>query len=99
MGKLIIFQQIIKKRYESGFFASKTLEDCMKHEMAHIMTFQGCKTYEEYKELYAEINKAFIPGISGYADRCQDGVEMLAEAFVRIQNGERVPIKASVLYH
>lgn len=88
---------IVKKRYESGFFASKTLEDCMKHEMAHIMTFQGCKTYEEYKKLYAEINKAFIPGISGYADRCQDGVEMLAEAFVRIQNGERVPIKARLL--
>lgn len=43
------------------------------------------------------MNEEFVSGISGYADRCQDGVEMLAEAFVRIQNGEKVPLKVRLL--
>lgn len=90
-------EQVIQKRYNSGFFASRTIEDCIKHELAHVMTFQGCTSYREYKELYAEINNAFVPGISGYADKCQDGVEMLAEAFVRIQNGEKVPLSVRLL--
>lgn len=90
-------ESTIKRKSESGFFAAKNLEDCLKHELAHIMTFQNCSTYKEYKDLYAEINKTFIPGISGYADKCHNGVEMLAEAFVRVQNGEQVPLKVKIL--
>lgn len=87
--------EVIKKRYEKNFFASKTLEDSIKHELAHIMTFQGCSTYEEYQALKSQI--PFIPGISGYADKCREGVESLAEAYVRMQNGEKVPLRAKLL--
>ena len=59
------------------------------------MTFQGCNTYEEYQALKEKI--PFIPGISGYADKCKDGTESLAEAFVKMQNGEKVPLKARML--
>ena len=62
--------------------------------MAHVLTFQGCKTPEEYQRLHSKIKSAFIPGISGYADRTKDGTESLAEAFVRYKNGEKIPIKA-----
>ena len=85
----------IKKRYESGFFASKTLEDSIKHELAHVMTFQGCSTYEEYQALKSKI--PFIQGISGYADKCREGTESLAEAYVKMQNGEKVPLRARML--
>lgn len=85
----------IKKRYESGFFASKTLEDSIKHELAHVMTFQGCSTYEEYRELKSKI--PFVRGISRYADKCGEGTESLAEAYVRMQNGEKVPLRARML--
>lgn len=86
--------QEIARRYKTGFFASKTLEDCVWHEMAHVLTFQGCKTPEEYQRLHSKIKSAFISGISGYADRTKDGTESLAEAFVRYKNGEKIPIKA-----
>lgn len=85
----------IKKRYESGFFASKTLEDSIKHELAHVMTFQGCSTYEEYKALKSKI--PFVQGVSRYADECGEGTESLAEAYVRMQNGEKVPLRARML--
>lgn len=85
----------IKKRHESGFFASKTLEDSIKHELAHVMTFQGCSTYEEYKVLKSKI--PFVQGVSRYADECGEGTESLAEAYVRMQNGEKVPLRARML--
>lgn len=90
-----VIDKIFSKKYESGFFASRTLEDGIKHELAHIMTIQGCKTYEEYQALKNEV--PFVPGISGYADSCKDGMESLAEAFVRMQNGEKIPLKARIL--
>jgi uncharacterized phage-associated protein len=81
----------IQERYGSGFFAAKNLEDCVVHEMAHILTFQGCKTYEEYKVLHEKISSSFILGVSGYSDKSRDGVETLAEAFVKYRNGEKIP--------
>ncbi len=83
----------IRKQYESGFFASRKLEDCVAHEMAHILTFQGCKAYEEYATLSERINKTFVRGISGYADESGKGVEALAEAFVKYRNGEKIPFR------
>ena len=59
--------------------------------MAHILTFQGCKTYEEYKVLHEKISSSFILGVSGYSDKSRDGVETLAEAFVKYRNGEKIP--------
>ncbi|MBE7727120.1 MAG: minor capsid protein [Enterocloster citroniae] len=88
-------EPLIQKRYKAGYFASKSLEDCVKHEIAHVMTFRGCETWEDYQALRERI--PFIPGISGYADRCEDGTESLAESFVRMQNGERIPLRAKIL--
>lgn len=85
----------IRKRNMSGFFAAKSLEDSIKHELAHVMTFQGCRTEEEYLSLKAQI--PYIKGISGYADKCEEGTESLAEAFVRMQNGEKIPLRARML--
>ncbi|MDB2032476.1 phage minor capsid protein [[Clostridium] symbiosum] len=85
----------ISEGYGSGYFAARNLEDSAKHELAHVMTFQGCSTYEEYRILKGKI--PFIPGISGYADKCKDGTESLAEAFVKMQNGEKIPLKARLL--
>lgn len=90
-----VIEPLIRKRYKAGYFASKSLEDCVKHEMAHVMTFQGCETWEDYQALRERI--PFISGISGYADRCEDGTESLAETFVRMQNGEKVSLRAKVL--
>lgn len=83
----------IQERYGSGFFAARNLEDCIVHEMAHILTFQGCETYEEYKTLHKKISNAFVSGISGYSDKSKDGVEALAEAFVKYRNGEKIPFR------
>ena len=87
----------IKKHYDNGFFASKDLKDCIIHEMAHVLTFQGCSTYEEYKALNTELDKDFVPGISGYADRSEKGAEALAEAFVKYRNGEKIPFRMKQL--
>lgn len=90
-----VIDNLVRKKYKTGYFASRTLKDCVAHEMAHVMTFQDCSTMEEYQTLRKEI--PFIPGISGYANKCKDSVESLAEAFVRMQNGEKVPWKARKL--
>lgn len=41
----------IGEGYGSGYLAARNLEDSVKHELAHVMTFQGCNTYEEYQAL------------------------------------------------
>lgn len=87
----------IKRYYESGRFAGKTLEDYITHEMAHVMTYQGCETERDYNILKSIVDKLFVEGISLYADRSKNGNESLAEAFVRYRNGEEIPIKARIL--
>ena len=84
----------ITLQYKTGYFAGRSVKDYVTHEMAHIMTYQGCGTEEEYRSLKAQVDKAFVPGISRYADKSGLGSESLAEAFVRIQNGEKVPLRA-----
>lgn len=86
----------ISKRNKSGYFAARSLSDCVDHEMAHVMTFQNCNTIEEYRALKKKIDKQFIPGISGYADASGLGTEALAEAFVRMKNGEKVSLQAQL---
>lgn len=83
--------------YKNGYFASRNIRDVVVHEMAHVMTFQDCETIEEYREMRKIIRENFVKGISGYADQTKDGAESLAEAFVRFQNGEKIPIKAKML--
>ena len=89
----------ISAKYESGEFAGKSLEDYIAHEMAHCMLYQDCKTDIEYTAKYQQIEYLYssLKGISHYADRQQSGNEALAEAFVRVRNGEKVSPIAKVL--
>ncbi len=96
------FEKIIKiipRRYEAGFLAGGSLEDYIAHEMFHIMAYQDCKTEQQYRAKYMQIENSFkyLKGISKYADKSGSGNEALAEAFVRIRNGEEVPAIAKVL--
>lgn len=96
------FRKIIQKipqEYASGYFAGKSLEDYMAHEMFHVMVYQDCESEFAYKAKYGQVERLYsqLQGISGYADFTKSGNEALAEAFVRIRNGEAVPLLAKVL--
>ena len=98
----IDFERVIKKmssKYKSGYMAGKSLEDYIAHEMFHVMLYQDCKTEHIYRAKYMQIESLYgqLKGISGYADSCQSGNEALAEAFVRIRNGETVPALAKAV--
>lgn len=83
--------EMAQKRYESRLFAGRSIEDYVEHELAHIMTFQGCVTPDEYWATKSIVDKLFVPGISRYADQKGLGSESLAEAFVRYRNQEELP--------
>lgn len=89
----------ISDKYKSGEYAGKSLGDYLAHEMAHCMLYQDCKTDTEYRAKYQQIESLYssLKGISHYADRNQSGNEALAEAFVRVRNGEKVSPIAKVL--
>lgn len=81
----------MKVAYNEGVMAGKSYEDYIAHEMAHIMPFQNCSTEREYMKLTEKIRNTFVPNVSGYADKKKDGLESLAEAFVRYRNDEDIP--------
>lgn len=83
--------------YKKGYMAGKNFEDYIAHEMAHIIPFQNCVGEVDYAKKLQEIKNKFIPGISGYSDKCRDGRESLAEAFVKYRNGEDIPDEARKL--
>ncbi len=64
----------------------------MAHEMAHVMIYQDCKNDKEYFAKYRQVEELYdsLKGISGYADKIKSGNDALAEAFVRVRNGEEV---------
>nr|DAO07865.1 MAG TPA: minor capsid protein [Caudoviricetes sp.] len=86
-----------KKILASGYFAGNTIEDFVRHEMAHVITFQGCKTVKEYLELEATIHPLYTNGVSMYSWESKDGTETIAEAFVKLRNGGRVNKDAAML--
>lgn len=89
------FEEVVSEGYKQNYFAGKTIEDHIAHEMAHIMTGQQCTTATEFVTFCDDITKnCFVEGVSGYSDVMQDGFETIAEAFVRIRNGEKVPEEA-----
>lgn len=90
-------QYIVDEGYKAGYFAGKTLEDHIIHEMAHVMTGQECKTAIEFNELAKELESLWVEGVSGYSDDVKDGFETIAEAFVRMRNHEEIPIAARKL--
>ena len=55
------------------------------------MTFQQCENYDQYVMLYNFLKSQYCEGVSKYSDETKNGVETLAEAFVRMRNGESVP--------
>lgn len=83
--------------YKKGYMAGKNFEDYIAHETAHIIPFQNCVGEVDYAKKLQEIKNKFIPGISGYSDKCRDGRESLAEAFVKYRNGEDIPDEARKL--
>ncbi len=96
------FNKIIRqidKRYNDGYYAGKSLEDYLAHEMAHCMLYQDCKTNAVYNAKHKQVESLYssLKGISGYADKKQSGNEALAEAFVRLRNKEEIPTVAKVL--
>jgi len=91
------FREIVKLGYETKYFAGRTVKDHAIHEMAHVMTGQQYKTFAGFYDFYERVDKQYVPGVSGYADATQSGLETLAEAFVKIRNGEDVPPAAKKL--
>ncbi|WP_161908945.1 MULTISPECIES: minor capsid protein [Clostridia] len=89
--------RIYNRNYQKGLLAGKSLEDLIYHEAAHCMTFQECQTWEAFREMERQIRKMYVSGISAYNESCRDGAESIAEAFVRIKNGEAVPDGAKLL--
>lgn len=91
------FEDVVAEGYRVGYFAGKTVEDHIIHEMAHVMTGQHIQNADEFTTFMKMIEDAYVPGVSGYSDMTEDGFETIAEAFVRIRNGEEVPEKARKL--
>ena len=58
--------------------------------MAHYMTFQNCDRYSIFERVEEEVREQFIEGFSDYADYKHDGVETIAEAFVKYRRGEKL---------
>lgn len=89
------FEYIVSEGYRQNYFAGKTIDDHIAHELAHVMTGQECSSADEFDMLLDDVtNNCYVPGVSGYSDYMKDGFETIAEAFVRIRNGESVPKEA-----
>lgn len=82
--------RIYNRNYQTGILASKNLDDLIKHECAHFMTFQDCVTWRDFLQEEKRVRSRFILGVSGYSDSTEDGAETIAEGFVRMENGDRV---------
>lgn len=80
---LWIDQDYQQQIFGSGFFAGQSFEEFVRHEIAHVITFQGCTTMEDYYTIEEKLCALWSPGISPYADKSQDGAEVIAEAFLK----------------
>lgn len=78
-------------------FAGSSVTEFMEHELAHVLTYQGCGTMKEVLELDSKLKGMYVPKISKYNDICGDGAETIAEAFVRKRSGRRIPWEAEEL--
>ena len=75
---------------------ANTLEEAIKHECGHAKLIRGMRS-EEIEELYKELEKIHIEGISRKA--YSDGAECIAEVEVLLFRGEEVPEEAMELYN
>lgn len=85
------------KVLNAGYFAGDSIEDFIKHELAHVMTFQECKTTADYLMLEKQLYIQFEHGISDYNEDAKDGAETLAEAFVKVKKGKDVSKKVRLM--
>ena len=86
-------ERIYNRNYKRGVLAAQNTKGLILHEMAHFMSFQDCYTYDDFEERERILRNSFISGVSGYSDMLRDGAETIAEAFVRLNNGEKVDPK------
>lgn len=89
--------RIYQKNYLPGTLASRNMDDLLYHEYIHFLTFGRCQKWDEFVQREAYARSLFIPGISGYSDSSEDGAETIAEAAVKMRNGETVNPKAEIL--
>ncbi len=74
---------IRKKLFEGEYFASVSVKDMMKHELAHALTYRGCKNKFESDILNILINLEHTENAVGYATN--ENADAIAEAFVKIK--------------
>lgn len=86
-------QEIRSTIIEKNYFAGNTVEQFVEHEIAHVMTFQGCKTFAEVESLADMLQNKYTDGLSQYNRAARDGAETIAEAFVLKRKG--VPINSN----
>ena len=86
--------RFLQKVGERQFTSGRNIREMVWHEMAHAITFSGCKTIKECKELEELLKDKYVPGISRYNDLAEDGSETIAEAFVKMRKGLKVPSEA-----
>lgn len=92
-GKTI--QEVNKKFEKSRLSITNTLEEAVKHECGHAKLIKGM-SIESIDELYRELEKVHIDGISSIAYK--DGAECIAEVEVLLFRGDEVPEEAMKLY-
>ncbi len=83
-------QDYRKEIFGSGFFVGQSFEEFIRHEMAHVLTFQGCTTMEDYYKMEEKLFALWSSGISLYADESRDGAEVIAEAFIKKSAGSSI---------
>ena len=83
-------KEIQQNVYDSNFYAGKSLEDFVLHELAHLLTFQRCNSMVEAEELSEILEPLYTNGVSAYSWNVKDGSETIAESFVRIKQKRKV---------
>jgi hypothetical protein len=86
----------LKRNFEGGVLSERTIDELVRHELAHALTFQGVPL-NRLNAFNAELNEEFVRGVSLYSDRLRDGAEAIAEAFTKLERGESVPEEAKLL--
>lgn len=90
-------EAIFHYMWDGTKYAGNSIEDFTLHELAHVLTFQGCVTKKAVIELEENLKSKYISGLSKYNDICKDGSETIAEAFVLLKNGKEVSKEAAEL--
>lgn len=90
-------EAVFRYTWSGRKYAGNSIEDFTLHELAHVLTFQGCATKKAFMELEETLKGKYISGLSKYNDICQDGSETIAEAFVLLRNGKKIPREAAEL--